>query len=159
MKKDKALIGAAGEHLVLSRLLARGLLASPAPRGTEKVDILVTDPDGISNFRIQVKTTEATANSGWFLGLKHESQTAKDLFFCLVSLSRVQPSVYVLPSKVIAQVIKEDHRFWLSKPSRSGTPHKDSDMRRIRSNMPLMPENWLEQYFEAWFYLTGKNEH
>lgn len=29
--KDKSLVGAAGEHLVLSRLLARDLLASQAP--------------------------------------------------------------------------------------------------------------------------------
>ena len=41
MTSDKSLVGAAGEHLVLSRLLARGLLASQAPRGTRKADILV----------------------------------------------------------------------------------------------------------------------
>lgn len=30
---DKSLTGAAGEHLVLSRLLTRGLLAAQAPEG------------------------------------------------------------------------------------------------------------------------------
>jgi hypothetical protein len=30
-KKDKNLIGAAGEHLVLSRLLSKGMLAAQAP--------------------------------------------------------------------------------------------------------------------------------
>ena len=34
MATDKTLIGAAGEHLVLSRLLERGIRASQAPRGT-----------------------------------------------------------------------------------------------------------------------------
>jgi hypothetical protein len=42
MTRDKQLVGAAGEHLVLSRLLNLGYLAAPAPRGTRKVDVLVT---------------------------------------------------------------------------------------------------------------------
>jgi hypothetical protein len=42
MKSDKNLVGAAGEHLVLSRLLEQGILASQAPRGTRKADILLT---------------------------------------------------------------------------------------------------------------------
>jgi len=45
-KQDKSLIGAAGEHLVLSRLLANGFLAAQAPRGTREVDILVNGIDG-----------------------------------------------------------------------------------------------------------------
>ena len=59
MPSDKALTGAAGEHLVLSRLLSRDLLASAAP-------------------------------------------------------------------------------------------HKDSTMRRLRSEMPFQPEGRLFNYFEAW---------
>jgi len=34
--KDKQLVGAAGEHLVLSRLLTRGYLVAQAPRGVRK---------------------------------------------------------------------------------------------------------------------------
>ena len=44
--RDKSLVGAAGEHLVLSRLLSRELLASQAPRGTRKADVLVNPLDG-----------------------------------------------------------------------------------------------------------------
>ena len=46
MNRDKQLVGAAGEHLVLSRLLAKGILASQAPRGARKADILVNPLDG-----------------------------------------------------------------------------------------------------------------
>ena len=53
---DKQLVGAAGEHLVLSRLLSKGLLASQAPRGTRKADILVNPLDGGRPVLIQVKT-------------------------------------------------------------------------------------------------------
>ena len=59
VKTDKNLIGAAGEHLVLSRLLVRGVLASQAPRNTRKADILVNPLDGGKPRLIQVKTTSA----------------------------------------------------------------------------------------------------
>jgi len=48
MKKknlDTSLTGAAGELLVLSRLLSRGILAAQAPRGARKADILVNHLD------------------------------------------------------------------------------------------------------------------
>ena len=45
-KIDTSLTGAAGEHLVLSRLLSRGVLAAQAPRGARKADILVNFLDG-----------------------------------------------------------------------------------------------------------------
>ena len=150
MASDKALVGAAGEHLVLSRLLSRGLLAAPAPRGTEKVDIVVTNQDGKSSFRIQVKTTEGSTRNGWFLNAKHESQSEPDLYFCFVLLRPTSPQVFVVPSTEVVAAIKADHHNWLQKPSRSGAPHKDSSMRRIRSSMPLMEEGWLNRYLENW---------
>lgn len=155
MGSDKALVGAAGEHLVLSRLLSRGFLASAAPRGTEKVDIVVSDREGKSNFRIQVKTTEGSSQKGWFLSAKHETQSAPDLFFCLVVLDLTAPEVFVVPSNIVADTIRADHRHWLEKPSSKGEPHKDSNMRRIRSNMPLKEFGWLDTYKEAWWHLES----
>jgi hypothetical protein len=71
MSLDKALIGAAGEHLVLSRLLARGLLASQAPRGTRKADILVNPLDGGQPRLIQVKTRSIPSkNLSWAMNEK-----------------------------------------------------------------------------------------
>lgn len=158
MQTDKALLGAAGEHLVLSRLLTKGFLASPAPRGTEKVDIVVTDKSGHSSCRIQVKTTKGSPRSGWFLSGKHEKQIETDLFYCFVSLSLPLSQVFVVPSAVVADAILRDHQFWLSKPSRSGEPHRDSDMRRISSNMSQMTENWLEVYLENWEQLEAASK-
>ena len=150
MASDKALVGAAGEYLVLSRLLAQGLLASPAPRGTEKVDIVVSDKDGKSSFRIQVKTTEGSAKGGWVLGKKHELQAEKDLYFCFVVLHKTSPEVYIIPSSVVAKAISSDHSDWLGKTPKNGKPHKDTEMRKLRAVMPLQKEGWLDQYRENW---------
>ena len=46
MKIDSALVGAAGEHLVLSRLLSRGFITAQAPRRARQVDILVNSLTG-----------------------------------------------------------------------------------------------------------------
>lgn len=155
MSTDKALVGAAGEHLVLSRLLARGFLASPAPRGTEKIDIVVSNKDGKSSFRIQVKTTEGSLENGWFLNSKNETQSEPDLYYCFVLLRSVNSAVYVIPSSIVSSAISADHQHWLAKPSKSGDPHRDSTLRRLRSRMPLMSDGWIDSYLEAWEVLTS----
>lgn len=63
-KIDTSLTGAAGEHLVLSRLLSKGFLAAQAPRGARKVDILVNFIDGGEPFLIQVKARQRGGDGG-----------------------------------------------------------------------------------------------
>lgn len=118
--KDKALIGAAGEHLVLSRLLSRGFLAAPAPRGTRKVDILVNFIDGGNPILVQVKSTLNTPRTGWPLGAKHEQVEGEDLFFCFVTLSSAHPEVFVLPSATVASHCRLSHQLWLETPGKKG---------------------------------------
>jgi hypothetical protein len=153
--KDKQLVGAAGEHLVLSRLLARELLASQAPRGTRKADILVNPLEGGRPVLIQVKTTSGSrARVGWHMNVKHESIKDADLFYCFVNLGEDNPQVYVVPASIVAKVIKTGHEKWLKTPGAKGQKHNDSDMRRI-SNSPRLenkfaPTGWMDKYLEAW---------
>ena len=155
MKIQTQLIGAAGEHLVLSRLLSRGLLASPAPRGAQKADILVNPLDGGRPVLIQVKTTAGTGSRlGWHMNVKHETIKDANLFYCFVNLGQDNPSVYVIPAAIVARVIKTGHANWLKTPGLNGKKHNDSDMRRI-SNTPrtknrYAPDGWMDKYLEAW---------
>ena len=154
-KTDKNLIGAAGEHLVLSRLLAMGLLASQAPRGTRKADILVNPLDGGRPVLIQVKTTAGSnTRAGWHMNVKHESIKDTDLFYCFVNLQVKQPDVYVIPALVVAKTIKNIHTNWLKTPGAKGQQHNDNDMRMI-SNRPRLetkkiPDGWMDKYLENW---------
>jgi len=155
VNRDKQLVGAAGEHLVLSRLLARGLLASQAPRGTRKADILVNPLDGGRPVLIQVKTTSGGGSRvGWHMNVKHESVTDKDLYYCFVNLAEDNPSVYVIPATVVAKVIKTGHSNWLQTPGAKGQQRNDSAMRMI-SNSPRVenkfaPIGWMDKYLENW---------
>ena len=139
LANDKQLVGAAGEHLVLSRLLARDLLASQAPRGTRKADILVNPLDGGKPRLIQVKTRSPVGKSlGWHMGVKHEDMSERDLFYCFVNLDLLVPS----------------HAEWLATPGQKGQKHNETDMRRIMNdygkNFKSVKPGWMDKYLEAW---------
>jgi hypothetical protein len=153
-KIDSTLVGPAGEHLVLSRLLAQGLLASPAPRGTRKVDIIVNYIDGGNPKLVQVKTTMGSSRKGWVLQAKHEDIVSEDLFYCFVSFENVQGEVFVVPSGVVAEAVKVSHAQWLSTPGKKGQAHNDNSMRNISLTMFGQDEGWLDQYKENWAQLA-----
>lgn len=154
-KSDKALVGAAGEHLVLARLLARGILASQAPRGTRKADILVNFLDTDSSCLIQVKTRSTVGgDQGWHMSKKHEEIKDPDLFYCFVDVSIEPAKVYVVPAKKVALAVKESHATWLNTPGKRVKKHKPTDMRRIvpnyKLNLKKFPDGWMEEYLENW---------
>jgi hypothetical protein len=149
-KFDTQLTGAAGEHLVLSRLLSRGFLAAQAPRGSRKADVLVNFLDGGSPCLIQVKSRQFGADGGWHMSEKQESITDADLFYCFVDFEPESPTVHVIPAAVVAKTIKEDHEIWLATPGKKGQKHNDTKMRRIKPSSLSYEAGWLDVYYEAW---------
>ena len=157
-KTDTTLTGAAGEHLVLSRLLQRGIVAAQAPEGVRKVDILVNPLDGGSPVFLQVKARQFGSDGGWHMSKKHEEQSQSNLFYCFVDFQPDDPTVYVVPSSVVADALTRDHQVWLKTPGRGGRAHKDHDMRRLRPDMFSMPEDWITEYRENWALLSVEIE-
>lgn len=155
MKTDTALLGAAGEHLVLSRLLVRGFLAAQAPRNVRKADILVNHLDSKPPCLIQVKARSGKgSDGGWPMKQKHEDIRDNDMFYCFVDFGVADGKIFVIPAKKVAQVVRESHAAWLSKPGKNGKAHNDTDMRRIRNNYSMdlksAPVGWMDKYLEKW---------
>lgn len=155
MKTDTALLGAAGEHLVLSRLLLRGFLAAQAPHNVRKADILVNHLDAKPPCLIQVKARSGKgADGGWHMKQKHEEIYDKDMFYCFVDFEPANPSVYVIPAEKVAEVVRQSYATWLSQPGKNGKPHNDTDMRRIRNyyswNVQAAPNGWMDEFLENW---------
>jgi hypothetical protein len=76
-----SLLGAAGEHYVMSQLLRRGLIAALAPVGVPTADIIVTDDIGDWACAIQVKTRrQIGSDGGWHMKAKHEDFRGASLF-------------------------------------------------------------------------------
>ncbi len=149
-KLDTTLTGAAGEHLVLSRLLQRSILAAQAPEGVRKVDILINFLDGGEPSLIQVKTRQYGSDGGWHMGSKHESMTEKNLYYCFVDFEPTNPTVHVIPARIVAKALKTDHQVWLDTPGKNGKKHNPTDMRRLRPKMNGQKDGWMNQYLENW---------
>lgn len=160
-KKDKNLVGAAGEHLVLSRLLSEGILAAPAPRGARKADILVNYLDGKLPCLIQVKTRKGLdADSGWHMGEKHEEIKDEDLYYCFVAIDEGKNLVYIIPATKVSEVVEDSHNTWLKTPGAKGQKHNETKMRFIKNrygglSVKSAPDGWMDEYLEAWDPITS----
>jgi len=160
MASNSTILGAAGEHYVMCQLLRRDLIAALAPTGVPNADIIVTDKIGDQLCAIQVKVRrDIGSDGGWHMKAKHEKIVSPNMFYSFVdfgtSLSD-QPKCWVVPSKVVAYVVKTSHSNWLASPGKKGQQHKDSVMRRLlpsyeRHGMgPKYGKGWLDGYFEKW---------
>src|SRR5258706_1807057 len=123
MPSQTSLLGAAGEHYVMSELLRRGYIAALAPQGVPNADIIVCDVEGTRLCSIQVKTRrERGRDGGWHMKEKHEKLRSDTLFYCFVDFGTGvnAPVVYVVPSPHVAEALERSHRTWLSTPGKKG---------------------------------------
>jgi hypothetical protein len=165
MPSQASLLGAAGEHYVLSQLLRRSYIAALAPQGVPSADIVITDLVGQRLCAIQVKTRrDIGTDKGWHMKPKHERLVSDWLFYCFVDLGSDfldRTTTYVVPSNIVATALRESHRKWLDTPGMHGQPHKDSAVRRFLPDYskvfgpehPTYGPGWIEKYRESWHLL------
>lgn len=164
MVAASTVLGAAGEHYVMSVLLRHGFIAALAPVGVPNSDIIVSDDIGDRLCAIQVKTrVEKGADGGWHMSRKHESISSPGLFYAFLDFGKTltaPPVCYIVPSAVVADVLRRSHATWLASPGKRGRERKDSDMRRFMPDYTRVGleigagPGWLEPYLEAWGTLT-----
>lgn len=160
MASKSTLLGAAGEYYVMCQLLRRDLIAALAPAGVPNADIVVTDEIGDRLSAIQVKTRRAIgSDGGWHMKSKHENIVSPSLFYAFVDFGKTLdavPACFIVPSGVVADVVKVSHATWLSQPGKSGQQRKDGDIRRFLPNYERVGldigygPGWLEPYRENW---------
>jgi hypothetical protein len=158
-------LGAAGEHYVMCQLLRRGFIAALAPAGVPNADIIVTDEIGDRLCAVQVKArVDKGADGGWHMKAKHELLASDTLFYAFVDFGpelTSAPTCFIVPSAIVAEVIRQSHRLWLATPGQHGQQRKDGELRRFlpdydRVKLPFgRGAGWLEQYRERWQSLTG----
>jgi hypothetical protein len=158
---EQGLIGPAGEHFVLYQLYRRGVLAAAAPPRTPVVDLLVLSPDGETiAATLQVKTrSRPTRRRGWMMSRKHETLVDDRMFYAFVDLAEEPPGTWIIPSAVVAEVVRESHGLWLAAPGRRGQTRQDSVIRQVRNDYPNPPHGypagWMDSYRERWELLLG----
>ncbi len=164
MSSQSTLIGAAGEHYVMCQLLRRGLIAALAPAGVPNSDIIVTDNLGDRLCAIQVKTRmDKGSDGGWHMREKHENITSDLIFYCFVDFGKGltdSPKSWIVPSKVVAKILKKAHQNWINTPGKKGQQRNDGDMRRFlpdysKQALKGYEKGWLDKYYEAWDLLQS----
>lgn len=144
MKKvNNVSVGNAGEYFVAGELERRGFSVAVPMSNVELFDILAIDRDNIENqFAIQVKTNHSN-NAEWMLSEKNEKINEKNIFYVFVKLNdKDNPSYHIVPSAIVAERIKEDHKKWLQTPGKNGKPHNDNKMRKFK--------DVNNEYLDAW---------
>lgn len=132
--------GEAGEHYVLFRLMRSGVVvAGQAPRGTKDYDLLV---DG--KLKVQVKTR---TKPKWSMKERHADVRDRHLFYAFVELAQ-QPTTYVIPSGVVAELVRKivdvyDHPPYISIQNSFGK----------WAERLGCPDGWMNRYEDRWDYL------
>ena len=145
-QRDKNSVSLAGEFAVLSQLALRNYDANMTLGHTKGVDILVSDP-AKRMYRLEVKTTLQSRKKGaskskvhgifldsWMMSRKHENVDDRSLFYCFVII--VEPEnrfrFFIVPSRIVARYVKQQHQHWLRVKEKEGMIVKDTDMRLFR---------------------------
>ncbi|MCK6593649.1 MAG: hypothetical protein L6Q33_00450 [Bacteriovoracaceae bacterium] len=125
--------GIAGEYFVAAELSRLGFIASLTLKNTQGIDILVSTRETDKSFAIQVKTTQGKKKE-WMLNEKSENLKGKNFLYVFVRLKELGelPEFHIVPSKIVAKNIKEDHQNWLSTLGKKGQKRNDSKMRKFR---------------------------
>lgn len=160
MTSASTLLGAAGEHYVMSQLLRRGFIAALAPVGVPNADIVVTDELGDRLCALQVKSrVDKGRDGGWHMRAKHEHIRSPFLYYVFVDFGtglENHPTCFIIPSETVAEVLRASHALWLSTPGQRGQARRDGDLRRLLPDYDRVGlaigrgAEWMTPYRENW---------
>ena len=148
-KIGKQNIGNAGEYYIASRLSTENFVTTITLGRAEKYDILAVNPRG-KTIKLSVKTRYKT-DVKFPLSTKDETDGKDDLYYAFILLNEFKtiPRFWIVPSKIVNEVVSRNHADWLNKKSRRGETHKDSGILNFflklnNINRDTYPADWEE---------------
>ncbi len=139
-------IGIAGEFYIAHVLAKHGFKVNVSLGRTEGFDLFIKSPKG-RNLVVSVKTTYLKINK--FLLMSKKAETPIDnLFYAFVRLNMPDdvPEFWIVPSGVVASVIKDSYKIYLETPKKDGSEHKDTKMREFHLTPRYnFPDDWETQ--------------
>ncbi len=134
--------GNAGEYFVAGELERRGFTVAVPMSNTKDFDILAINRESFQQYAIQVKTTSYKKKE-WTLSYKNENLFGDNIIYVFVSLNELDiPEYHIVPSKIVADTIKDSHYQWLNTPGRNGQKHNDNSMRKFSDKEDKYINKW-----------------
>ncbi len=146
-KISKNDVGISGEFYIAHVLAKHGFKVNVSLGRTEGFDLFVQNPNGI-NLVVSVKTRYSSKAIDFLLSKKAEILTDVNMFYAFVRLNAPDgiPEFWIIPSKVVAEVVKTSYKIWKDTPGKDGKPHRDTKMRTLELRAsPFFPEDWKKQ--------------
>ncbi len=146
-KVDKALIGAAGVHFVVSELSLRGLIALPTIRNTAGIDVVVVNKDGTWHANIQVKTSRNKV-AFWPIGRHYKEWLGANNWYAFVRYlpNESRFEVFLESSDRVASQMVENDIINTGRGNKAWAPcwslRKD-DIERVRQQWLDFGKDWV----------------
>ena len=140
-------VGIAGEFYIAHVLAKHGFKVNVSLGRTEGFDLFVQNPQG-KNLTVSVKSTYLKVNKFLWINKKAETLINESLFYAFVRLNAPDgvPEFWIVPSTIVAPVIKDSYEIYLKTPKRDGSAHKDISQREFYLiQRPNFPDDWEEQ--------------
>ena len=140
-------VGIAGEFYIAHILAKNNFKVNVSLGRTEGFDLFVQNPNGV-NMVVSVKTTYSSKSKEIIMNKKAETLTDESLFYAFVRLNMPEgePEFWIVPSFIVANLIVDSDKVWMSKPKRDGSVHKETNMRLFAlGTHKLYPDDWEEQ--------------
>lgn len=187
---DKGRLGIAGEHFAVGRLALAGLDAAIVGGNTKDYDLLVGNPRTKRYFQVQVKATKEKTGGVrlgtqarrlfgsfycWPMFKENHGVLHKNLRYLLVMFPKDENKpvrYFVIPDKVIARYVQEEHQAWKEEKRSKGSVEGEKGFRPSTQRMvriyrkppikgnahPKVPPIPSRRYENAWHFLGGKRE-
>lgn len=142
MDRNYISTGNAGEYFVAGELERHGLTCAVPMSNTKDFDILAINRESNRQYAIQVKTS-SKKDKKWILNEKSENLIGKNIIYVFVSLNGIDmPEYHIVPSKIVAEQVRNTHQQWLKKPRKDGDKHKDNNIRNFEDRDDIYLNNW-----------------
>ncbi|HHX08848.1 MAG TPA: aspartate ammonia-lyase [Chloroflexi bacterium] len=152
--------GNASQFFVAGELCRRGFSAVVTLGNTPNTDILCSNLEGTKFVHIQVKTYVPGIRT-CSVGVKAEKFFGDNFFWVLGGIPLPESDrnfeYYIIPSRVMAENVKQRHSDWLKRPGRRGQPHNDNPVRGLLLPPRKSPYHWdISPYLNRWDLIEEK---
>jgi hypothetical protein len=159
-RHDKGYRGDASQFFIAGELCRRGLVAVITMGNCPNTDILCSNPQGTKFVHIQVKTFIPGSRT-CSVGMKAEKYYGDNFFWVLGGIpepnAKREFEYYIIPSKVMAENIKESHHLWEITPGMKGQKHNFSKVRTVLLPPRVNGNKWsITEYLNRWDILEDK---
>ncbi len=146
-KISKNNVSVAGEFYIAYVLAKHNFIVNMTLGRTKGFDLFAQNPNGV-NMTISVKSTYSSKGKNFILNIKDETNINKYLFYAFVKLNGIDgvPEFWIVPSKIVAPLIRETHKIWKTETAKNGTPHKENKNRKFHlTPRDNYPNDWQER--------------